>query len=58
MIINDCSTETLIPITKEIIHHNATVITDGFKTYNTLNKESFKHHFTVNHGENELAKCQ
>ncbi|MBO5385123.1 transposase, partial [bacterium] len=32
------------------------VITDGFKTYNTLNKEGFKHHFTVNHGENEFAK--
>ena len=55
-IVNDCSTETLMPIIKEIVHPNAIVITDGFKTYNTLNKEGFKHHFTVNHGENEFAK--
>ena len=35
-IVNDCSTETLMPIIKEIVHPNAIVITDGFKMYNTL----------------------
>ena len=45
-----------MPIIKEIVHPKAIVITDVFKTYNTLNNEGFKHHFTVNHGENEFAK--
>ena len=55
-IVNNCSMKELIPIIEEQANKDATLYTDGFKTYDGLADYGYKKHYRVKHSENEFAK--
>ncbi len=55
-IVNNCSMNELIPIIEEQANKDATLYTDGFKSYDGLANYGYKRHYRVKHSENEFAK--
>jgi transposase-like protein len=51
----DNSRETLVPLLKNNISADATVVTDGLRAYHKLG-DVFKHHVIVNHNNDEWVK--
>lgn len=54
-IIKNCSISEIMPIIEDHAGKNATIFTDGFKTYDGLADFGYKRHYRVKHGENEFA---
>jgi transposase-like protein len=54
-IVNDCSRKELLPIIKGQILEETTVYTDGWRAYDSLVREGYKHH-RVHHHTNEFAR--
>ena len=54
-IVNNCSTNQLLPIIQGKASINAVIYSDGFKTYDGLADFGYKKHYRVKHGENEFA---
>ena len=54
-IVNDCSRKELLPIIKGQILEETTVYTDGWRAYDSLVGEGYKHH-RVHHHTNEFAR--
>lgn len=54
-IVNDCSRKELLPVIKGQILEEATVYTDGWRAYDSLVREGYKHH-RVHHHANEFAR--
>ncbi|KAG0427002.1 hypothetical protein DMUE_5933 [Dictyocoela muelleri] len=50
-IVNDRSTETLLPLIKMEIKEGSNIVSDCWKSYNQVHKYGFRH-FTVNHKKN------
>jgi len=55
-IVNNCSMKEIIPIIEEQADRDATLYTDGFKTYDGLADYGYKRHYRVKHSDNEFAK--
>jgi len=55
-VVKNCSVAQILPIIKGNISHDATIYTDGFKTYDGLVNFGYKKHYRIKHGENEFAK--
>jgi transposase len=55
-IVNNCSIKELIPIIEEQANKDATLYTDGFKSYDGLADYGYKKHYRVKHSENEFAQ--
>jgi len=55
-IVRNCSAKELIPIIIEQANKDATLYTDGFKTYDGLVNYGYKKHHRVIHSDNEFAK--
>ncbi len=55
-IVDDVKRKTLMRIIEDRIDHNSTIYTDGFRVYDSLMKDGFKHHFKVLHGDNEFVR--
>jgi transposase len=55
-IVKNCSMNELIPIIEEQANKDATLYTDGFKSYDGLANYGYKRHYRVKHCENEFAK--
>ena len=54
-VVNDCSRKELMPIIKGQILEESTVYTDGWKAYDSLVREGYKHH-RVHHHKDEFAR--
>jgi transposase len=54
-VINNCSREALLPIIKGKILEGSTVYTDGWKSYDSLVLNGYKH-YRIYHSENEFAR--
>ena len=54
-IVNNCSTNQLLPIIQGKASINAVIYSDGFKTYDGLADFGYKKHYRVKHSENEFA---
>jgi transposase len=54
-IVNNCSMKELIPIIEEQANKDATIYTDGFKTYDGLADYGYKRHYRIKHSDNEFA---
>ncbi len=54
-VVHDCSRKELLPIIKGQILEDATVYTDGWKAYDSLLREGYKHH-RVHHHKDEFAR--
>lgn len=54
-VVKNCSQSTLMPIIERKVDKDATVYTDGFKTYDGLVNFGYKKHYRVKHGNNEFA---
>jgi len=54
-VVKNCSVSTLLPIIEQKVDKEATVYTDGFKSYDGLVNFGYKKHYRVKHGENEFA---
>ena len=54
-VVEKCSIQELYPIIEEHVSKDATVYTDGFKTYDGLVNFGYRKHYRVKHGENEFA---
>ena len=46
----------IVPIIEAKADKEATIYTDGFKTYDGLADYGYKKHYRIKHGENEFAK--
>jgi len=53
--IKNCSIQEIYPIIQEHVSKDATVYTDGYKTYDGLVDFGYQKHYRVKHGENEFA---
>ena len=54
-VINNCSREALLPIIKGKVLEGSTVYTDGWKSYDSLVLNGYKH-YRIHHSENEFAR--
>ena len=54
-VINNCSREALLPIIKGKVLEGSTVYTDGWKSYDSLVLNGYKH-YRIHHQENEFAR--
>ena len=54
-IVENCSKQALVPIIKGKVLSEATVYTDGWKSYDGLILDGYKHH-RIHHHENEFAR--
>ena len=54
-IVPDVSRKTLMQVIEGKVDKNATMYTDGFRSYDGLVDWGYKHHYRVNHGENEFV---
>ena len=54
-VVNNCSRKELMPIIKGQILEETTVYTDGWKAYDSLVREGYKHH-RVHHHKDEFAR--
>ncbi len=54
-VVNDCSCGELMPIIKSQMLEETTVYTDGWKAYDNLVREGYKHH-RVHHHKDEFAR--
>jgi transposase len=54
-VVNDCSRKELLPIIKGQVLEETTVYTDGWKAYDSLVREGYKHH-RVHHHKDEFAR--
>ncbi len=54
-IVENCSKQALLPIIKGKVLSDATVYTDGWKSYDGLVLDGYKH-FRIHHHENEFAR--
>ena len=54
-IVPDVSRATLMQVIDGKVDKNATMYTDGFRSYDGLVDWGYKHHYRVNHGENEFV---
>ena len=54
-VVNNCSRKELLPIIKGQILEDTTVYTDGWKAYDSLVREGYKHH-RVHHHKDEFAR--
>ena len=55
-IVNNCSMKEIIPIIQQQADKDATLYTDGFKTYDGLADYGYKRHYRVKHSDNEFAR--
>ena len=54
-IVGNCSKQALVPIIKGQVLSDATVYTDGWKSYDGLILDGYKHH-RIHHHENQFAR--
>jgi transposase len=54
-VITNCSMAEIMPIIEDRAGKNATIFTDGFKTYDGLADFGYKRHYRVKHADNEFA---
>ena len=54
-IVKDCSRKELMPVIKGQVMEDSTVYTDGWKAYDSLVREGYKHH-RVHHHKDEFAR--
>src|SRR3989344_8093587 len=54
-VVKNCTRESLMPILKGKILENTTVYTDGWKSYDGLVLNGYKH-YRIHHSENEFAR--
>jgi len=54
-VVTNCSKESLMPILRGKILENTTVYTDGWKSYDGLVLNGYKH-YRIHHSENEFAR--
>tara|TARA_B100001059_G_C17571092_1_gene444976 strand:+ start:60 stop:731 length:672 start_codon:yes stop_codon:yes gene_type:complete len=54
-VVNNCSRKELMPVIKGQILEETTVYTDGWKAYDSLVREGYKHH-RVHHHKDEFAR--
>ena len=54
-IVENCSKQALVPIIKGQVLSQATVYTDGWKSYDGLILDGYKHH-RIHHHENQFAR--
>jgi transposase-like protein len=54
-VVKDCSRKELLPVIKGQVMEDSTVYTDGWKAYDSLVREGYKHH-RVHHHKNEFAR--
>ena len=54
-IVPNVSRATLMQVIEGKVDKDATVYTDGFRSYGGLVDWGHKHHYRVNHGENEFV---
>ena len=54
-VVTNCSAKELIPIIKSKVSKDATLYTDGFKTYDGLVNFGYKKHHRIYHSKNEFA---
>lgn len=55
-IIKSCKITDILPIINQKSDKEATIYTDGFRTYDGLADFGYKPHFRIKHCENEFAK--
>ena len=55
-VISNCSKEVILPLIRAKINRDATLFTDGFRTYDALVDLGYKKHYRVHHGNNEFSK--
>jgi len=55
-IVSNCSMKEIIPIIEEQADKEATLYTDGFKTYDGLADYGYKKHHRIKHSDNEFAQ--
>ena len=55
-IVHNVKHHTLMRIIESRINHESTIYTDGFRVYDSLMKDGFKHHSKVIHGDNEFVR--
>lgn len=55
-IVNNCTVKELMPIIIEQADKEATLYTDGFKTYDGLVNYGYKEHFRIIHSDDEFAR--
>ena len=54
-VVKDCSRMELMPIIKGQVLENTTIYTDGWRAYDSLVREGYKHH-RIHHHDNEFAQ--
>ena len=54
-VVQDCSRQQLMPVIKGQVLAESTVYTDGWKAYDSLVTEGYRHH-RIHHHENEFAR--
>ena len=54
-VVNNCSRKELLPVIKGQVLEDTTVYTDGWKAYDSLVREGYKHH-RVHHHKDEFAR--
>ncbi len=54
-IVPNCSRKTLYAIIKGKVDKTSTILTDGFRSYDSIVDLGFQKHFRVEHGKNEFA---
>ena len=57
-IVPDVSRTTLMQVIDGKVNKNAIMYTDGFRSYDGLVDWGYKHHYRVNHGENEFVNLK
>ncbi len=54
-VVKDCSRKELLPVIKGQVMEDSTVYTNGWKAYDSLVREGYKHH-RVHHHKDEFAR--
>jgi len=57
-VVKNCSGSEIFPLIKGKISRDATIYTDGFKTYDGLVEMGYKKHYRIHHGKNEFSKSE
>lgn len=55
-VVSNVKSSSLMPIIQDKIDKDSTLYTNGFRSYDGLVDYGYKHHYRVNHGQNEFVR--